>query len=349
MITHASTRHLLKKQTIRAYAALSRGAPLTPFEYSPDPLGAEQVEIAVSHCGFCHSDLSMIDDAWGYSAFPLVPGHEIVGAIAAVGPQVKFLQVGQRVGLGWQSASCMVCPQCRSGDHNLCLDQERTIVHRHGGFADRVRCHWSFALRLPATLKLETSGPLFCAGITVFNAMVQFGVKPPHRVGVIGIGGLGHLALQFLNKWGCEVHAFTSSGAKRDEVQRLGAHQVVDSRDTVAMTKTSSSLDLIVSIVDVPVDWTAILNSLRPKGRLVILGIPLEPIPVAVAQLLPQQRAVAGTTGGSLSTLTAMLDFCARHDIAPITQVFPLSRVNDALNHLRSGKARYRIVLKNDL
>jgi alcohol/geraniol dehydrogenase (NADP+) len=335
--------------TIKGYAAHSRGAPLLPFEYSPGPLGAEQVEIAVNYCGICHSDISMIDDAWSISAFPLVPGHEVVGTVAAAGPQVKHLHVGQRVGLGWQSASCMVCRQCRSGDHNLCTQQERTIMQRHGGFADRVRCDWTFALPLPAALNLETSGPLFCAGLTVFNAMVQFGVKPSDRVGVIGIGGLGHLALQFLNKWGCEVHAFTSSDAKRDEALRLGAHHVVDSRDAAAMAKIAGSLDLVLSTVDVPLDWSTIIDALSPKGRLVPLGVVSEPIPVAVLPLIMYQRSITGSTAGSPGTLVTMLDFCARHNIVPVTETFPLSRVNDALEHLRAGKARYRVVLKNDL
>jgi uncharacterized zinc-type alcohol dehydrogenase-like protein len=335
--------------TAKGYAALSRAEPLLPFEYSQGQLDAEQVEIAVNYCGVCPSDISMIDDVLGFSAFPLVPGHEIVGTIAAAGPQVKHLQVGQRVGLGWQSASCRFCHQCRSGDHNLCPQREFTIAQRHGGFADRVRCDSTFALPLPETLNSETSGPLFCAGLTVFNAMVQFGVKPSDRVGVIGIGGLGHLALQFLNKWGCDVHAFTSSDAKRGEALRLGAHHVLDSRDAAAMTKIAGSLDLIMSTVDVPLDWARIIDALSPKGRLVLLGAVSEPIPVAVLPLLLHQRTVASSPVGSPGTLATMLDFCARHEIAPITEMFPLSQVNDALDHLRSGKVRYRIVLKNDI
>jgi uncharacterized zinc-type alcohol dehydrogenase-like protein len=179
--------------------------------------------------------------------------------------------------------------------------------------------------------------------------MVQFGVKPSDHVGVIGIGGLGHLALQFLNKWGCDVHAFTSSDAKRNEALWLGAHHVVDSRDAAAMTKVAGSLDLIMSTVDVPLDWATIIDALSPKGRLVLLGAVSEPIPVAVVPLLLNQRTVASSPVGSPGALATVLDFCARHNIAPITETFPLSRVNDALERLRSGKPRYRIVLKNDL
>jgi len=333
---------------IQAYAALAKGAPLEPFQYEPGPLGPEQVEIAVSHCGICHSDLSMIDNEWGQSAFPLVPGHEVAGTVAAMGEQVKGLKIGQRVGLGWNSASCMACPQCLSGDHNLCATAEGTIVKRHGGFADRVRADWAWAVPLPDKLDPASAGPLFCGGATVFNPIVQFEVKPTDRVGVIGIGGLGHLALQFLNKWGCEVHAFTSSDAKRDAALRLGAHVVVNSRDSAAMNRISGSLDFVIATVNVPLDWPAIINTLAPKGRLHLVGAVLEPIPVSAFSLITAQRSVSGSPVGSPATMATMLDFCARHDIAPVIETFPMSRVNDALQHLRDGKARYRVVLEND-
>ena len=334
---------------IKAYAALKKGAPLERFDFEPGPLGPEQVEIAVTHCGICHSDLSMIDDEWGQSAFPLVPGHEVAGTVAAIGEQVKGLRVGQRIGLGWNSASCMACHQCLSGDHNLCASAEGTIVKRHGGFADRVRADWAWAVPLPDKLDSANAGPLFCGGATVFNPIVQFDVKPTDRVGVIGIGGLGHMALQFLNKWGCEVHAFTSSDAKRDEALKLGAHAVVNSRDSAAMKRIAGSLHFVISTVNVPLDWPAIIDTLAPRGRLHLVGAVLEPIPVAAFSLIMPQRSISGSPVGSPATIATMLDFCARHDIAPVIETFPMSRVNDALEHLRDGKARYRIVLENDL
>ncbi len=336
-------------QSIKAYAALQKGAPLQRIEFDQGPLGSEQVEIAVSHCGICHSDLSMIDNEWGMAAFPLVPGHEVVGKIVAAGPQVKGLKVGQRVGLGWYSGSCMACRPCLSGDQNLCASAEGTIVGRHGGFADRVRAHWAWATPLPDKLASEKVGPLFCGGATVFNPILAFGVKPTDRVGVIGIGGLGHLALQFLNKWGCEVHAFTSSDSKRDEAMRLGAHHVVNSRDSAAMQRVKGSLDFVISTVNVPLDWATLLETLAPKGRLHLVGAVLEPIPVAALSLIMAQRSISGSPVCSPSTAAIMVDFCARHDIAPVTETFPMSRVNDAIEHLRQGRARYRIVLENDL
>ena len=333
---------------IKAYAASAQGQPLQPFEFDPGPLGDEQVEIKVSYCGICHSDLSMLDNEWGFSAYPLVAGHEVAGTIVAAGPQVKRVKVGDRVGLGWYAHSCMACPQCLAGDHNLCTTVQGTMLGRHGGFADRVRCDWLWATPLPDAIDPAKAGPLFCGGITVFNPIIQCGVQPTQRVGVIGIGGLGHLALQFLRQWGCEVTAFTSSDSKHDEAMRFGAHHVVNSRDSAQLQKLAGSLDFILVTANATLDWAAIIQALAPRGRLHVVGAVLEPIPVAAFALLTGQKAVSGSPLGSPATTTKMLEFCARHGIAPTTELFPMSRVNETLDRLRAGKARYRIVLQND-
>jgi uncharacterized zinc-type alcohol dehydrogenase-like protein len=333
---------------IKAYAAPAKGAKLEPFEFDPGPLRDDQVEIKVAYCGICHSDLSLIDNDWGVTAYPLVPGHEAVGTITEVGAHVKHLRPGQSVGLGWYSSSCMFCPQCMSGNHNLCLTVEPTIIGRHGGFADRVRCQAAWAVPLPEKIPQAKAGPLFCAGITVFNPMTQFGIKPTDRVGVIGIGGLGHLALQFLNKWGCEVLAFTSSDSKQDEAIKLGAHATVNSRDPAQLKKIAGSLDFVISTVNVGLEWSQYLNTLAPKGRLHFVGAVVAPLGVTPVELLGGQKSISGSPLGSPATVAKMLEFCARHQIAPVTENFPMSRVNEALEHLRAGKARYRIVLAND-
>ncbi len=334
---------------IKAYAVRKPKGRLERIEYDPGALGPGQVEIAVIACGVCHSDLSMINNEWGDSEYPLVPGHEIVGSITQFGANVKHLKVGDTVGLGWFSGSCMVCHQCLSGNHNLCATGEQTIVGRHGGFADKVRCQAEWALPLPAGLDAKKAGPLFCGGITVFNSLVQFDVRPTHRVGVIGIGGLGHLALQFLNKWGCEVTAFTSTDAKRDEILRLGAHHVVNSRHASQLKKMAGSLDFILSTVAADLDWDAYLDALAPKGRLHIVGVVPAPLSVPVFALIGGQHSLSGSPTGAPATLLTMLEFCARHRIEPVVETFPMSRVNEALAHLAAGKARYRIVLENDL
>ncbi len=334
---------------IQAFAATASKKPLEAYEYTPGELGGEQVEIAVESCGICHSDLSMLDNDWGIAQYPLVPGHEVVGRIVAAGPQVKRVKVGDRVGLGWNSASCGECAPCLSGNQNLCATAEGTIVGRHGGFASHVRAHWLWAAPLPEALDAASAGPLFCGGITVFNPIVQCGVQPTDRVAVIGIGGLGHMALKFLRAWGCEVTAFTSSDAKRQEALELGAHRTLNSRDSAELKKASGSFDFILSTTNVALDWNSYIAALKPKGRLHTVGAVLEPLDVAAFPLISGQKSISGSPLGSPATVDSMLEFCARHNIAPVTETFPLSRVNDALDHLRSGKARYRIVLTNDL
>lgn len=333
----------------RALVATTKGGALSQSEIDLGPIGAEQVEIAVENCGLCHSDLSMLNNDWGITGFPLVPGHEVIGTVAATGPQTKGIKVGQRVGLGWFSGSCMTCRQCMGGDHNLCATGEQTIVGRTGGFASRVRCHWAWAIPLPEALDRRSAGPLFCGGITVFNPIVQFNIKPTDRVAVVGIGGLGHLALQFLNKWGCEVTAFTSSSGKSDEVKRLGAHHAVSSRDDAAMARLKGSLDFILVTANADLNWGLFIDSLAPRGRLHFVGVPPTPVASHAFPLILAQRSISGSPLGSPSTTARMIDFCARHNIAPVTETFKMTDANKALNHLREGKARYRIVLENDL
>lgn len=332
-----------------ALAASGPKQPLKPFEYNPGPLDSEHVEIAVETCGVCHSDLSMLDNEWGTTKYPFVPGHEIVGKVAALGDHAKRLKVGDRVGLGWYSNSCGACEQCLSGNQNLCATAEGVIVGRHGGFATRVRAHWSWVRPLPEKLDPAKAGPMFCGGITVFNPIVQFGVRPTDRVGVIGIGGLGHLALKFLRAWGCEVVAFTSSDSKRQEALQLGAHRTLNSRDSAELAKAAGSFDFILNTTNVTLDWNTYVAALKPKGRLHTVGVVMEPVALATFPLIVAQKSFGGSPLGSPATMDTMLEFAARHKIEPTTEFYPMSRANEAIEHLRAGKARYRIVLKNDL
>ena len=334
---------------IHALAAQQAHAKLEAFSYDPGPLGEDQVEIEVQYCGICHSDLSMLNNDWHMTRYPFVPGHEAIGTVTALGAHAKAVQLGQTVGLGWNSGSCMACRPCLSGDHNMCSALEQTIVARHGAFATRVRCHWAWATPIPAGVDLASAGPLLCGGITVFNPLVQFNVRPTSRVAVIGIGGLGHMALQFLNKWGCDVTAFTSSAGKAEEARAMGAHHIVDSRSAEGLAQAAGSFDFILSTVNVSLDWPAYLNTLAPKGRLHIVGAVPEPLAVPAFSLIGAQRTVSGSPSGAPVTVATMLEFCARHAIKPVIEAFPMSRANEAMEHLKAGKARYRVVLKNDL
>ena len=284
---------------IKGYAAFKAGGELKPFEFDPGDLGAHEVEIEVEYCGICHSDLNMIDNDWGMTEFPLVPGHEVAGTVAAVGEGVRNLQVGQRVGLGWHAGYCMTCSTCLAGDHNLCASAQGTIVGRHGGFADRVRAKAAAVIPLPDGIDMASAGPLFCGGITVFNPLLQFAIRPTDKVGVIGIGGLGHMALQFCKAWGCEVTAFTSSESKKEEALAFGAHRVVNSRDTAELETVAGQLDLILSTVNVKLDWNGYVSALRPKGRLHIVGATLEPLDLGAFPLIVGQRSVSGSPVGS--------------------------------------------------
>lgn len=333
--------------TLKAWVANAAKQPIVLETVDLGPLGAEDVEVAVDHCGLCHSDLSVLNNDWGTSQYPAILGHEVIGRVTAVGPNAKGLSVGQRVGVGWNSGSCMYCHQCMSGSHHLCPQVQPTIFGHRGGFATHIRSHWAWAIPLPERLNLADAGPLLCGGITVFTPLAMY-AKPTGRVGVIGIGGLGHMAVKFAHVYGCDVTAFTSSASKFDEARGFGANQVVSSKDSAAIKKLSGSFDLLISTVNAPLDWDAMIGTLAPNGRLHIVGAVLEPIPVAAFSLISQQRTVSGSPTGSPVAIETMLDFAARHNVVPQTEHFPMSNINEAFARLESGKARYRIVLDAD-
>jgi len=311
------------------------------------PLGAEDVEVAVEHCGLCHSDLSVFNNEWGISQYPAILGHEVVGHVTAVGPNAKGVKVGQRVGVGWYSGSCMHCSQCMSGSHHLCPQVQATIVGHRGGFATHIRAHWAWVIPLPEKLSFAEAGPLLCGGITVFSPLAMY-AKPTDRVGIIGIGGLGHMAVKLAAAYGCDVTAFTASESKFDEAKGFGANHTVSTNDSAAISKLGGNFDLLISTVNVKLDWNAIIGTLAPKGRLHVVGAVLEPISVAAFSLILQQRSVSGSPTGSPVAIATMLDFASRHNIVPENGHFPMSAINEAFARLESGKAHYRIVLDAD-
>jgi uncharacterized zinc-type alcohol dehydrogenase-like protein len=233
-----------------------------------------------------------------------------------------------------------------SGSHHLCPQVQATIVGHRGGFATHIRAHWAWVIPLPEKLNFAEAGPLLCGGITVFAPLARF-AKPTDRVGIIGIGGLGHMAVQFAAAYGCDVTAFTSSESKFEEAKGFGAHHVVSSKDPAAIGKLGGSFNLLISTVNVKLDWDAIIGTLAPNGRL-HAGAVLEPIPVSVFSLMLQQRSVSSSPTGSPVAIATMLDFASRHNIAPQNEHFPMSNINEAFARLESGKAHYRIVLDSD-
>lgn len=334
-------------RTVNAFAVKEPKGSFEKFTYTLPELGTEQVDIKVTYCGVCHSDLSMVNNEWGMTQYPIVPGHEVVGEVVAIGSEVKNIKVGDKVGLGWYSESCMHCHECMDGSHNLCSNAEQTIVGRHGGFADYVRAHWSWAILLPKDIDMAKAGPLLCGGITVFNPIIISGVKPTDKVGVIGIGGLGHMALKFLKHWGCEVIAFSSNPSKKDEILAMGATKVIDSRNPAELESIKGQLNFILNTANVTLDWNSYLVTLAPKGKLHNVAAVLEPMAIPAFTLIGGQKSVGGSPLGSPALTQTMLDFCVRHNIYPIVEEFPMENVNEAFKHLESGKARFRIVLKN--
>ena len=332
---------------IQGLAAHAAGAELLSFKYDPGKLGLHEVEIAISHCGICHSDLHLIANDWGISQYPFIPGHEVVGLVSAVGAEVRSLEVGQRVGLGWQSNSCGVCEWCSRGMENLCPESEGTCVHRNGGYADRVRANARFVIPLPEALESESAAPLLCGGITVYNPMRTHGVNPSSRVGVVGIGGLGHLAIQFARAFGAEITAFSTSAAKEEEALALGAHHFVNSRESKAMKDVVGSLDFILSTVNADQDWGVYVAALRPTGNLCFVGVPPSPVSVHAFPLISGLRSISGNPTGSPYRIKEMLDVAARHSVKATVESFPMAQANAAIEKVKKNKVRYRAVLAN--
>lgn len=332
---------------IQGLAAHAAGAELLSYRYDAGKLGAHEVEIAITHCGICHSDLHLIANDWGISQYPFIPGHEIIGKVNAAGSEVKSIEVGQRVGLGWQSNSCGHCEWCIKGQENLCPEAEGTCVHRNGGYADRVRANFRFVVPIPDALDSEQAAPLLCAGITVYNPLRINGVNPSTRVGIVGIGGLGHLAIQFARVFGAEVTAFSTSPAKEEEARALGAHHFVNSLESKAMKEAAGTQDFILTTVNADQDWGAYLQCLRPTGTLWFVGVPPAAVSVNAFPLISGQRVIGGSPVGSPSRLREMLLVAARHGVKASTELFPMAKANEAIEKVKKSKVRYRAVLAN--
>jgi uncharacterized zinc-type alcohol dehydrogenase-like protein len=332
---------------IHGLAVHAAGAHLLPYKYDAGELKAAEVEVRISHCGVCHSDVHLIDNDWGMSKYPFIPGHEIVGTVTAVGSDVHSIAAGQRVGIGWQADSCGTCEWCRQGEEHLCAKSQPTCVGRHGGYADSIRVNWRFAIPVPENLESENVAPLLCGGITVYSPLRNHHVRPSSRVGIIGIGGLGHMGLQFAKAFGAEVTAFSTSKSKEDEARQMGAHHFVNTRETGLLKKLAGSFDFLLSTVNADQDWGAYVQALRPKGTLCLVGVPPSPIALQAFALVGGQRAVAGSPTGSPRDLAEMLDVAARHNVKAVTERFAMDKANEAVAKVKKNQVRYRAVLAN--
>lgn len=335
-------------QIIEGYAAHKAGAALERFQYECPPVGSWDIEVEISHCGICHSDLHLIQNDWGIATYPLVPGHEIIGTVKRKGNLVSGLEIGSRVGIGWQGRSCQHCEWCIQGEENLCPRNEPTCVGNFGGFANKIVADSRFSFPIPEQLESANAAPLLCGGVTVFSPLLQHNVDPTMRIGVIGIGGLGHFAIQFARAFGCEVYAFSASPEKEEEAKDFGAHHFISSVNPKELEKAANTVDLLLCTSSARMDWKVFLETLRPKGKLVILGAPKgNIINIEGFDLIMGKKTVCGSNIGSTPVIRKMLRFAALHGIKAKTEIFPMSEANTALDKLAKNQIHYRAVLRN--
>ncbi|MCB2263133.1 MAG: NAD(P)-dependent alcohol dehydrogenase [Candidatus Thiosymbion ectosymbiont of Robbea hypermnestra] len=336
----------MSENRFQAYASLQPGARLQPWEYEPEPLGKAEIEIRVTHNGLCHTDIHMRDNDWGISTYPLVAGHEVVGIVTQTGADVVTLAVGDRVGFGWIRDACRQCDHCLQGEENTCREgYTGLILGHHGGFADKLRAPADFAYKLPDALDSSSAAPLLCAGITVYMPLRTYMTRPAMKVGVMGIGGLGHLAVKYAKAMGAEVTVFSTSPDKEAETKAFGAHHFHIWENTEAMKKARSSQDLIIHTSPEATNSETALNLLANNGTLCLVGLPTGSIDISVTALVFGQKTVAGSLVGGRGFMREMLDFSAVHKITPMVETMPLSQVNEAMDKVAANKARYRIVL----
>lgn len=323
---------------IHGYVALKAKEKLVPFTYDQPNLGPHDILIQITHTGLCHSDIHLIDDDWQRSAYPLVPGHEIIGTIVKKGEQVDRLKIGQRVGQSWLKSACLHCPECIQGDTNLCLNKTTTCNKNFGGFADHVTADSRFVYPIPDSLDSAHAAPLLCAGATVYAPLRKY---TPRSVAVIGIGGLGHLALQFANAMGCEVSALSSTRSKEKDAFRFGASHFY----TYDNPPSSGQFDFILSTVQADLDWNTILSYLKPKGTLCFVGRPAKPGLIDISPFISFEKSITGSSTANRHVMNEMLSVAANKKVIPLIEVMPLSQINQAIEKVKANQVRYRIVL----
>ncbi|GLC56008.1 hypothetical protein PLESTB_001054500 [Pleodorina starrii] len=342
-----------QRLTRRGWAVLDKKGTLTPWSHTPGELGPRQVDIRVTHNGLCHTDLHMRDDDWGLSKFPFIPGHEVVGEVVAVGESVDSMRPGDRVGVGWIADSCRRCLACLRGDENVCEKGYTGLIveGNHGGFQEICRVRSDFVYSIPDGLGSASAAPLLCAGVTVYAPLRRHLTRPGARVGVLGVGGLGHLALQFANKMGGDVTALDISPDKEEESRQLGAHSFRTwGSATGAEEGLQGHFDVILNCASANIPTGQLLSLLKNDGTLVQVGIPGggATMSVPLQDLVFGQKKVAGTIVGGRADMQEMLDFAGVHGVRPLVELMPLSEVNEGMKRVAEGKARYRVVLISD-
>jgi len=329
-------------------AAKAVGQPLEPFTYKQPKIDTHDVLVSVTHCGLCHTDIHAINNYYGITTFPFVPGHEIVGYVSAVGSAVSGLKEGDRVGIGWQGRSCMKCEWCLQGEEQLCMDivSSGTWVP-YGGFSTSVCVDSRFAYPIPDTMPSEVAAVLMCAGITVYSPLRSYSAQQGKKIGIIGVGGLGHLALQFAHALNYEVTAISSSPDKKEQALAFGADHFIVSNNQASMQRAMFSFDLLLFTAHGKIKWEVLLNTLKKNGELILTGFP--DIVFNSTDLVAHQLTITGSFLGNRVTMREMLSFAQEHSIVPKVELMPMTKVNEAIRKVKENKARYRIVLYNDI
>ncbi len=339
---------------IPAYAAAEAKAPLAPYTVERREPGEHDVLIDILFCGVCHSDIHQARDEWGNSIFPMVPGHEIIGRVRRVGAHVTKFKPGDMAGVGCMVDSCRDCDPCRRDLEQFCykgaaftyngteMDRETPTF---GGYSTQVVVDEAFTLKVPEGLDPAGAAPLLCAGITTYSPLRQWNCKPGDKVGVVGLGGLGHMAVKLAASMGAEVTMLSTSPSKEEDARRLGAHDFALTTDEASLEKLADRFDLIIDSVSAPHDYNTYLAMLRVGGVMVLLGVPPEAIPVQAFSLIGGNRRLAGSLIGGIKETQEMLDYCAAHNIVSDVEVIPIQTVNEAYERVLKSDVRYRFVI----
>lgn len=339
---------------VKGFAAQSATSPVGPFTVPRRKSLARDVQIEILYCGVCHSDLHTVKNEWGQTNYPVVPGHEIIGRVTALGPEVKKFKVGDLAGVGCMVESDRTCPACREGLEQYC-ESGATLTYNsedkilggvtYGGYSEQIVVDQDFVLHIPTNLDPAAVAPLLCAGITTYSPLMHWRVGPGQRVGIVGLGGLGHMGVKFAHALGAKVTLFTSSTHKYEDGRRLGADEVVVSKDPAAMEKQVNKFDFILDTVSAEHDANAFLNLLKRDGTIVLVGAPEKPLAVAAFSLLPKRRTLAGSMIGGIKETQEMLDFCGKHGITSDVEVIPIQTINEAYERMLRSDVKYRFVI----
>src|SRR5579864_2741596 len=340
---------------VTGYAVQNPSDQLKPWSFDRRDPRPHDVAIAIQYCGICHSDIHQARNEWtGDSIYPMVPGHEIAGVVTGVGSSVTKFKVGDAVGVGCFVDSCRACPNCKAGFEQYCVEtptltyngRERDgVTPTMGGYSKAIVVDEHYVLRMPATLPLDASAPLLCAGITLYSPLRHWKAGPGLRVGIVGLGGLGHMGVKIARAMGAEVTVFSHTARKQEEALRLGAHHFHDSSQPDVFTKLAQTFDLVINTVSAAIDWNQYLELVRLDGTMVVVGIPQAPVSMKAQSLLGARRRLAGSAIGSIAETQEMLDFCDHHRLPADIEVISIQQVNEAWKRVLSSDVRYRFVI----